>query len=451
MTSQTIKTTHNSCTVSRLDDTLRPLCKVRRAGHLAETGAYALIQGWGDQMTDIDTAIDTRAMQAERGSRLRTTMDSLDLDAVLLRYGPNVDYASGLPTPIADSSHIASDPSAVLVIASDPVPHVFSDSGAIPIDIDSDHSHPPLDIAGDDAADRLWDAIRSCLGDARISLGVDELTAALACNLGGLQRHTDLTGAATVMAIARSCKNSHEVACIEKAETINEQAAADIRDLLIPGARHNHVAAEFVSRARALGADGNVIDPIFHPVRPRLNEGPFTPNGEPAFPLPGSDYLLADGDVCWVDTGILVHGYASDFGRTWIVSDDPQPTADQHAQFEQWRGVVERVLEKVGPGTTGAELMEAAGHVHGRRPVLNHFYLIHGIGLESAEMPLIGTDLGPEMDSMMILEPGMVLVLEPVIWSDGSGGYRSEDIVLVTEDGYRKLSGDDYWPFRSAS
>ena len=218
---------------------------------------------------------------------------------------------------------------------------------------------------------------------------------------------------------------------------------------MVPGARHNSIAAEFVARAFALGADGNAIDPIFHPVRPNLDRGPFTSNGEPAFPLPGSDQLLAAGDVCWVDTGILVHGYASDFGRTWIVSDDPLPTAVQHAQFEQWQGVVERVLERVGPGTTGTELMDAAGQVHGRRPILDHFYLIHGIGLESAEMPLIGTDLGPDMDSMIVLEPGMVLVLEPVVWTDGSGGYRSEDIVVVTDDGYRKLSGDDYWPFRS--
>ena len=30
---------------------------------------------------------------------------------------------------------------------------------------------------------------------------------------------------------------------------------------------------------------------------------------------------------------------------------------------------------------------------------------------------------------------GMVLVLEPVVWEDGTGGYRSEEIVVITEDG----------------
>jgi hypothetical protein len=34
----------------------------------------------------------------------------------------------------------------------------------------------------------------------------------------------------------------------------------------------------------------------------------------------------------------------------------------------------------------------------------------------------------------------MVLVFEPVIWDDGHAGHRSEEIVAVTERGYRRLS-----------
>ena len=62
-------------------------------------------------------------------------------------------------------------------------------------------------------------------------------------------------------------------------------------------------------------------------------------------------------------------------------------------------------------------------------------------------MPLIGTDLGEEFDESIVLAPGMVMVLEPVIWEDGYGGYRSEDIVAVTDDGYRMLSDFPYVPF----
>jgi Xaa-Pro dipeptidase len=72
--------------------------------------------------------------------------------------------------------------------------------------------------------------------------------------------------------------------------------------------------------------------------------------------------------------------------------------------------------------------------------LLSYFYLAHGIGTDSAEMPLIGTDRGAEFDASIVLQPGMVLVLEPVIWDDRQAGHRSEEIVAVTDDGYTWLS-----------
>jgi Xaa-Pro aminopeptidase len=62
-------------------------------------------------------------------------------------------------------------------------------------------------------------------------------------------------------------------------------------------------------------------------------------------------------------------------------------------------------------------------------------------------MPLIGTDLGEGFDERLVMQPGMVLVLEPVIWEEGHAGYRSEDIVAVTDTGWVKLSGSTYEPF----
>ena len=50
-------------------------------------------------------------------------------------------------------------------------------------------------------------------------------------------------------------------------------------------------------------------------------------------------------------------------------------------------------------------------------------------------MPFVGTDLGDEFDESVVLHPGMVLVLEPVVWEDGAAGFRAEQIVAVTENG----------------
>ena len=83
----------------------------------------------------------------------------------------------------------------------------------------------------------------------------------------------------------------------------------------------------------------------------------------------------------------------------------------------------------------------------GRKPWLPHFYLGHGIGTNAAEMPMIGTDLGEEFDDNFVFPAGMVLVLEPVVFEDGTGGYRSEEIVVITEGGYVPLTDYPYQPY----
>jgi Xaa-Pro aminopeptidase len=186
-----------------------------------------------------------------------------------------------------------------------------------------------------------------------------------------------------------------------------------------------------------------------------LAGGPWTVHGDLAFPTPSAPRPFVDGEVIWVDTGVHVGGYASDFGRTWIVGDDPRPTPRQQEQFARWQAVVEAVLAVCKPGVSALELGRAAiaadaASSGGRRPWIEHFYLAHGVGTDSAEMPMIGTDLGDAFDETLVMAPGMVLVLEPVIWDDGAAGYRSEDIVAVTDDGWMPLSDHPYDPFVAA-
>ena len=52
-----------------------------------------------------------------------------------------------------------------------------------------------------------------------------------------------------------------------------------------------------------------------------------------------------------------------------------------------------------------------------------------------------------EFDAAFVLASGMVLVFEPIIWEEGVGGFRAEEIVVVTDDGYEVLShvGTSAW------
>src|SRR5262249_15212262 len=112
----------------------------------------------------------------------------------------------------------------------------------------------------------------------------------------------------------------------------------------------------------------------------------------------------------------------------------------------RWREIVDRCLDVLKPGASAGDLARAAQAGESRRPWLPHLYLAHGIGTNSAEMPLVGTDLGGEFDDGLVVAPGMVLVFEPVVWEDGDAGFRAEEIVAVTEDGHEYLSARDGGP-----
>ena len=122
--------------------------------------------------------------------------------------------------------------------------------------------------------------------------------------------------------------------------------------------------------------------------------GPRTSTGHVAFPTGVDNPVFAEGDLVWVDAGVGFCGYMSDFGRTWVAGRDPNPA--EQSLFDRWMAVLEASLAVVRPGATLGDIGRAARAVEPEEtPWLPQFYLAHGTGLESAEMPMIGTDLGP--------------------------------------------------------
>lgn len=381
-------------------------------------------------------------MRAARVGKLQEQLAAHGLDALLLLGTSAVSYATGATAPACDSARAALLRPVALLLADDDAPHLFTPypEGAPP-ELPSDHLHSAVHPDLADGAAALADAV---LGRIRPGgrVGCDELPHPLGRGLGDLE----LVPASAVLGAAKICKTVDELACIREAQRINELAMLDVHRMLRPGVTQGDLTARFLSGVVELGAEGNAIDPIWQ-VMPRSKAaGPWTVHGDLAFPTPSSNRVLERGDVVWVDTGIHVGGYASDFGRTWIVGQEPDPR--QRAQAARWRAVVDAVLDLCKPGVSALELCQVATAANGgSRPWVEHFYLAHGVGTDSAEMPLVGTDLGERFDEQLVLEPGMVLVLEPVIWDDGAAGYRSEDVVAVTDDGWIPLSDRGYDPF----
>ncbi|MBA2325176.1 MAG: aminopeptidase P family protein [Actinobacteria bacterium] len=373
-------------------------------------------------------------MRRDRRRMLVDAMAANSLDALVLLGQNNVGYATGARAPVADAAR-AGARRMVAIVTPDDTALFTSFPDGVPPELSDEQVLDSLPLESDIGARALVDALPEG------KLGFDELTMPLRAALDG----REALDAAVVLSAAKTVKTPDEIECIRRAQAINEEAMLAVEGMLAPGVYATALTGCFLRRVFELGATSNTVEPIFQVMPRRIADGPYSATGDLVFPTVTKHEPVGEGDVIWVDTGIDYHGYKSDFGRTWVVGG--QVDERRRDQFRRWRGVVDRVLEVVKPGATAADLTRAAGEVDGRRPWLAHLYLAHGTGTDSAEMPLIGTDLGSDFDEGVVLVPGMVTVFEPVIWDDGHAGYRSEEIVAVTDDGYTMLSNHHYAPY----
>jgi Xaa-Pro aminopeptidase len=143
-------------------------------------------------------------------------------------------------------------------------------------------------------------------------------------------------------------------------------------------------------------------------------------------------------------------GCFADMTRTFVAGGEPaEDVARWHELCEQ---ALERVYEQLKPGTTGKQLFETACEVFEQageltqrtkpegEPLRDGFFhsLGHGVGLEVHEEPPLGRS-GQDR-----LVPGDVVAIEPGCYRNGYGGVRVEDLALVTDEGYERLTDYPY-------
>lgn len=134
-----------------------------------------------------------------------------------------------------------------------------------------------------------------------------------------------------------------------------------------------------------------------------------------------------------VDMGVKLGGVCSDLTRN-IVPKRASPL------YRRVYDIVERAnraaIAAVKPGMTVKALDKVARSLitkEGFGKCFGHS-LGHGVGYEIHEAPTVSKR------SDTVLEPGMVITIEPGIYLEGNLGVRIEDLVLVTEDGCEVLS-----------
>ena len=173
--------------------------------------------------------------------------------------------------------------------------------------------------------------------------------------------------------------------------------------------------------------------------------------------------ILKDGDLLLIDAGAEFDGYASDITRTFPVNGEYSKT--QRQIYDVVLAAQYAAIEQVKPGNHWNDPHDAAVRVLTEGMVELGILkgdveqLLENEGYRQYYMHRTGHWLGMDVhdvgdykldDEWRMLEPGMVMTVEPGIYmpAESKGlarkwwdiGIRIEDDVLVTKDGYEVLS-----------
>ena len=221
----------------------------------------------------------------------------------------------------------------------------------------------------------------------------------------------------------RRFKDEAEIGLIENACRIADQALQKCRPLLSEGLTESDIRDELDYTMRKLGADGPSYDTI-------VATGPTNaarPHHHPTLAK------IENGHTVIIDVGALVAGYHSDMTRSFVVG--PMNT-EQSRYYDAVHEAQQAGVAACRPGVLASDIDSACRKVLDDAGLAQYFThgTGHGVGLVIHEEPFINSS------STAILQPGDVVTVEPGLYRGGFGGFRVEDLVVITEHGCRILN-----------
>jgi Xaa-Pro aminopeptidase len=237
-------------------------------------------------------------------------MEDKGVDALVLLGNSNVTYATGATWPLSDAGRANAERPVAVVLAGDDAPHLFTPylaDAAAELGLDDDHLHGPTYLDVDDGVAAFARQLGELIPTGA-SVAVDDITGAMHRDHHLLFEQWPPRSANEVTGAARIVKTPDELACMRHGMWITEQAMAHVEARLVPGARQVDLTATFLHHVFELGAEANVLDPIWQVMPAHQAELPWTVHGDLACPLISSERELVAGDVLWVDAGISYGG-----------------------------------------------------------------------------------------------------------------------------------------------
>lgn len=219
----------------------------------------------------------------------------------------------------------------------------------------------------------------------------------------------------------RITKDSEELEKIQTAQKIAEKAYLEVLNYIKPGVREKEISARLEYLMNIYGAECKSFDLITI-----TGKKTSLPHGVP------SDDIIKEGDFFTLDFGAVYEGYHSDTTRTVAVK---YATDEMRKIYNIVLQAQLTALEKIKSGVKASEVDKAARDVISSNGYGEYFGHAtgHGVGLDIHEAPAVSSK------SETILESGMIITDEPGIYLPGKFGVRIEDMLCVTENGYKNF------------
>ena len=361
----------------------------------------------------------TAAEIEARLARARAAIGAAGIDAILLTAPADILWATGFLTRFWESP---TRPWFVVLPASGPTVAVVPEIGAPPMRRAHAGEVRCWDSPGADGLPLLADALAEAGRRIGLPDGPETHARMPLADLDRLRadRRLDLVSDDGVMRALRMHKSPADVAGIERACDVGARAFARMEEAARPGAGLDACFRRFQSIALEEGADWVAY-----------LAGGAGPLGYADVISPAGPEPLAPGDLVMLDTGIVLEGWFCDFDRNLSLGPPSQAVGRAGGLLEEG---ARAGFEAARPGALARDVRAAMNAVLGG-PRAGR--LGHGLGLSLTEPP----SLAPWDDTP--LAAGMVLTLEPWVATGPGSMIVHEEVIEVTPQGARWMTGPD--------
>ena len=217
----------------------------------------------------------------------------------------------------------------------------------------------------------------------------------------------------------RQVKTTREIGLLRSLSRITDRAIGKTLAHARPGMTELDMAGELTGRIFSGGAQDFKLMIIASGERSQFpNVGP-------------TDRALQEGDLIRMEIFGVLDGYHAGVCRTAVVG---APTEEQARIWDNLIECKHLVMDLIKPGaharTVYQRFLEKFDEL-GLEPIS---FVGHGIGVFLHEEPYLGR-YGEE-----VLDEGMVVAIEPLVYIPGRMGLQNKDMLLVTRDGCELLS-----------